>query len=182
MDQVEAISRSWIDKFVIRHNLCPFAAKPISEDRVSFKLISFEQPELLLSTFHGMIANLLQASSPEQTGFIIIEKGLENFMDYLDVLEILESALASEEIEDAIQIASFHPDYCFEGNEKDAVENYTNRSPYPMFHLLKVDDVEQAIEAYGDTSVIPENNMKTLGKLGLEEVLKQLQSIKDSAT
>jgi len=180
MDRVEKISRAWIDRFVIKHNLCPFADKVIVEERVLFEQLSFNQAEHLLSVFHSMIERLLRSDEKEQTGFIIIDKGLEEFDDYLNVLEILESLLEKESLSDEIQLASFHPHYLFEGASENDVENYTNRSPHPMFHLLKIDDVEKAVEAYGDTSTIPKKNIDKLRKLGLEEVLNQIKDIKDS--
>lgn len=34
------------------------------------------------------------------------------------------------------QLATFHPRYRFEGSEEDDASNYTNRSPFPVLHLL----------------------------------------------
>ena len=45
-----------------------------------------------------------------------------------------------------IQLASFHPGYQFAVTDPDAVENYTNRSPYPMLHLLREESISQVAD------------------------------------
>ena len=80
--------------------------------------------------------------------------------------------------EGVYQLATFHPDYCFAGVDANDVTNYTNRSPYPMLHLLREEQLEKAINDYGDTSKIPENNMACLRKLGIVEIHKMLTQIK----
>ena len=80
-----------------------------------------------------------------------------------------------EECEGVYQLATFHPDYCFSGADADDVTNYTNRSPYPMLHLLREDSLDKAIEFYGDTAVIPEQNIEKMQEIGKEKIESILQ-------
>ena len=67
-----------------------------------------------------------------------------------------------------LQVASFHPQFQFEGTAPDDITNYTNRAPYPMLHLLREDSVERAVAAFPDELAIAETNIGTLEKLGLD--------------
>ncbi len=73
------------------------------------------------------------------------------------------------------QLATFHPDYCFDGADLDDAANYSNRSPYPMVHVLREASVERAIAFYGDTAAIPERNIAYLTALGSDVAEAQLQ-------
>jgi uncharacterized protein len=57
-------------------------------------------------------------------------------------------------------------DYVFAGSDPDDVANCSNRSPYPMLHLLREDSVARAVEAYPDPDAIVERNIETLERLG----------------
>ena len=57
-------------------------------------------------------------------------------------------SLAAADLTDYIQIASFHPQFEFGDNSDNSAGNYTNRSPFPLIHLLRVDNVSNAIESY----------------------------------
>lgn len=64
-----------------------------------------------------------------------------------------------------------HTDYRFQDSpSQDDADNYTNRSPFPVFHLLKVEEVTKAINDYGDTSMIWKNNKKVMNQLGVEKL------------
>ena len=67
-----------------------------------------------------------------------------------------------------LQVASFHPDYQFEGTDPDDVDNLSNRSPYPTLHLLRESSVDAAVEAFPEAERIFETNIRTLRKLGHE--------------
>jgi hypothetical protein len=57
------------------------------------------------------------------------------------------------------QVASFHPLYRFAGSANDDAANYTNRSPYPMLHLLREESIELALERFPNPEQIPERNI-----------------------
>ncbi len=64
------------------------------------------------------------------------------------------------------QLASFHPDYCFADAEPDDAASYTNRSPYPVLHLLRETSLDAAIDTYPDIHSIAGNNIRKARSLG----------------
>ena len=89
----------------------------------------------------------------------------------------MDQLIKSIELEGIIQIASFHPDYCFADLDPEDVRNYTNRSPYPMFHLIREQSIEAAREQHPDVESIPEKNMELLLEIGIDEIKKQLKEL-----
>ena len=108
----------------------------------------------------------LDEHSETATTLLVFPTLFKNFDHYLDFVELAESMLVDQGYEGVYQLATFHPDYCFDGAEPDDAANYTNRSPYAMVHLLREESVEQAIAFYGDTDAIPERNIAKLTAMG----------------
>lgn len=110
----------------------------------------------------------LHAADPRQleTTLLIHPWVLTDFIEYNDFLEVCDSTLVELDLEGEIQIASFHPQYCFAGTDPEDIENYTNRSPHPMLHLLRESSVERAVESVPDTDAIYLKNIRTLRELG----------------
>ena len=96
-----------------------------------------------------------------------------DFLEFNDFLDAANAALVGESLEGEIQIASFHPDYRFEATEPNAIGNYTNRSPYPMLHLIREESVSRAIAGHPDPESIPDRNIARLESLG-EQALRKL--------
>ena len=103
------------------------------------------------------------------TTLLVFANALQSFDDYLDLLADAQDLLHESGLEGVIQLASFHPDYRFEGEPVDDAANWTNRSPFPMLHLLREASVELAIAEFGDTDAIPERNTARLRSLGAEK-------------
>jgi hypothetical protein len=122
----------------------------------------------------------LEQSPPSvvETSLIILKEALSDFDEYLDYLEVTEFVLNELELAGVFQIASFHPDYQFEGTEPEDAENYTNRSPFPMIHILREDSVTRAVEAYPEVGNIPEQNIEMMNKLGVDKIKQMIYDIK----
>lgn len=116
--------------------------------------------------------DVLNKSTTIETTLLVFPSFLNDFFDYLDFADLAESILLDNNYEGIYQLATFHPNYCFADTNTDDVTNYTNRSPYPMLHILREEGLAKAIEYYGDTEQIPLNNQGCLLKLGLDEVKK----------
>ena len=110
----------------------------------------------------------LAAADPEavDTTLLIHPQALTDFLDYNDFLDIADAAVEKLGLDGVLQVASFHPDYQFEGTSPGDVENLSNRSPYPMLHLLREDSIARAVAAYPDAAAIYERNIETLRQLG----------------
>jgi hypothetical protein len=117
----------------------------------------------------GSELDVLQAADPVtlETTLLIHPWVLHDFLEYNDFLDAADALVAKLGLEGELQVASFHPRYQFAATRYDDIENFTNRSPYPMMHLLREASVERAIAAVGDTEEIYRRNIRTLRDLGL---------------
>jgi hypothetical protein len=79
--------------------------------------------------------------SSVETTLLIHPRVLRDFLDYNEFLGRGEQLIEDLNLRGILQIASFHPDYQFAGTEPGAVENYTNRPPFPMLHLLREESI-----------------------------------------
>lgn len=153
--------KHWLESIVIGWNLCPFARKEFMEGRVRFALSQAEDEETLLRELIAEF-DLLDRLDQIETTILIHPSVLTDFHDYNQFLDYAEGLIQQLELEGVYQIASFHPNYQFAGTEIDDQENYTNRSPYPLLHILREKSLSEAIDRYPDTESIPERNMELL--------------------
>ena len=166
-EQAVGATRLWLERAVIGLELCPFARAAHAREQVRFRVSAAETQEDLLHDLAGA-ALALRDEDPERVEtLLLIHPGvLGDFLEYNDFLDLAEGLLAELGLEDVFQLASFHPDYRFAGAEPDAIENCTNRSPYPILQLLRVDSVARAVAALADPAEIYERNIVTLRSLG----------------
>lgn len=169
-------TRAWLYHFVLGLNLCPFAKLPFQQSRIQYEVVLSEDSGQLLKTLAASLAFLKEHSKIETT-LIIHPNALLDFYAYLDFLEVAEALLIDLGYEGIFQVASFHPNYQFSGTNIEDVENYTNRSPYPMLHLLREDSVTKAAEFYPNVEGIPNRNIATLKALGISEVKQMYQNL-----
>lgn len=162
-----AATRNWLEKAVIGLNLCPFAKAVYVKNQVRLVLSDATTPEALVEQLAEELL-LLRDTPAEQidTTLIIHPDVLTDFLDYNDFLDNADAAVEALDLGGVMQVASFHPDYQFDGTHPDDPSNYTNRAPYPTLHLLREDSVERAVAAFPDPDVIVERNIATLDKLG----------------
>ena len=156
-------------------NLCPFAKRELVQDRIRFSVTEAVTEEQLLMDLQAEL-ELLDSNEAVETTLLIHPKVLQDFYNYNQFLSQADSLLAQMGLVGVYQIASFHPDYQFGGTEPDDVENYTNRSPYPMLHLIREENLEQAIVNYPDSDQIPEHNIALLKSLGRDKIQALLQA------
>ena len=160
-------TREWLEKAVIGLNLCPFAKSVHVRGQVRYVVSDATDTEALLADLLHELESLYDAD-PEQveTTLLIHPWALTDFLDYNDFLDIADAAVSELELDGEIQVASFHPDYQFADSEANAIENFSNRSPYPTLHLLRETSIARAVAAFPDAASIYEKNMETLRKLG----------------
>ena len=168
IDPIAATQR-WLERAVIGLNLCPFAKAVVAREQVRFVLSDATTPEALLAELGEELLRLRDTPAQEIDTTLLVHPGvLGDFLDYNDFLEQADALVEALELDGVLQVASFHPQYQFAGSEPDAVENFTNRSPYPTLHLLREDSVSRAVQAFPDPDVIVERNVETLRSLGAE--------------
>lgn len=168
-DSAIATTLDWLDKAVIGLNLCPFAKAVRVKDSIRL-VCSAARNEADLCADLTSELRLLVAADPQQieTTLLIHPHVLGDFLDYNEFLDQADRCLDELDLVGEIQIASFHPDYRFAGTAAQAIENHTNRSPFPMLHLLRESSIEQALASAPDAKLIYERNIDTLRRLGPE--------------
>lgn len=174
-EQVVNATRCWLEAVVIDLNLCPFAKRELVRERVRFSVTGATNKDDLIAALHGELQFLLDHPEVETT-LLIHPAVLQDFEPYNEFLAVADELLAYLELDGVVQIASFHPAYQFEGTEPDAAENYTNRSPWPMLHLLREAGLEAAIERYPDVDGIPGRNIDLMNRLGADHMKALLQA------
>ena len=164
----------WLEEIIIGLNLCPFAKKPYLADKV--KLI-FETSNKLNKLAEVVLSACKQLDQhPEiETTLVVFPGSLKDFNRYLDALDLCEALLEQQGYWGTYQLASFHPDYVFEGESYDEVSNYTNRAPYPIIHIIREQSIDQVLKTYRDPEAIPERNIALMQEMGLARI-KQLFS------
>ncbi len=168
-DDPIAATRLWLERIVIGLNLCPFAKAVYVKDQVRFVLSDATTPEALVEQLAEELV-LLRDTPAEQidTTLIVHPQVLTDFLDYNDFLDNADAAIEALDLQGILQVASFHPDYQFEGVAADDASNYTNRAPFPTLHLLREDSVARAVDVYPDPDVIVERNIQTLDRIGVD--------------
>jgi hypothetical protein len=167
--------RRWLESLVIELNLCPFAKRELVKDRVRFVATQATTEDALLSALRDEL-ELLQRDAKIETTLLIHPQVLQKFSDYNQFLSAAESLVAGMQLEGVFQVASFHPDYQFAGTSRDDAENYTNRSPYPLLHLLREASLERVIDETLDVEQIPVRNIEVMNQIGRDELKRLLKA------
>ena len=184
--QIIAYTSAWVEQVVIGLNLCPFAKPVHTKGQIDY-FLSHARDETTLAADLRLAMQRLIASTPDSmdTCLLIHPWVLSDFFDYNNFLNIADEILDELELIGVLQIASFHPHYQFAGTTEDDVTNCTNRSPFPMLHLLREESLDKATAALPDVNVIVHRNLNTmitLGHEGWNRLQSQLkQSIKSSS-
>ena len=168
-EAVIAQTVQWLEKAVMGLNLCPFAKAVYVKKQIRYVVSEATSPDALCETLLTELRLLADANPDEIDTTLLIHPhtlGLGEFLDYNDFLDVAQAALQELSLEGEIQIASFHPEYQFAGTAPDDITHYTNRSPYPMLHLLREASVEKAVAAFPAAAMIFEKNIETLKALG----------------
>jgi hypothetical protein len=178
--RVLAVTRRWVSEMVIGLNLCPFARRVSDAGLIRYAITDAVDTKSLLADLARELKELAGAATAAvETTILVHPNALRDFPTYHDFLGSADLLVEDLGLRGVIQIAGFHPDYRFAGSSPEAVENYTNRSPYPLLHLLREESVSAVA---GDTArllEIPRRNSETLKGLGRRAVLARLRAVTD---
>jgi len=159
----------WVDSVVVDLNLCPFAKRELINNRVRFAVTDAESEEQLLVALQAEL-ELLDIDASVETSLLIHPNLLEDFGDYNQFLNLIDGLLIEMQFDGVFQVASFHPKYQFAGTDPDDAENFTNRSPYPLVHILREDSLERAIAVHPDIDQVPVRNIELMNRLGTKKL------------
>lgn len=170
-------TRRWVADVVVGLNLCPFARKVNDAGRVRYAVTPAADVDALLAALETELKALVAAPRSEiETTLLIHPLALPTFDDHLDFMPETDRLLCRLGLRGVVQIVGFHPDFRFADTPADAAENYTNRSPHPMLHLLREDSISEVSGDPAALAAIPERNVETLRGLGTAEVLARLRA------
>jgi hypothetical protein len=162
-------TRAWVEHAVVGLNLCPFAKAPMAKGQIRYVVSETADPRVLLGELCAQMQALVAADPAQvETTLLVHPNVLGDFLDFNDFLEAADAALVDLGFDGVLQIASFHPDYRFEGTDDDDIGNASNRAPYPTLHLLREASVDRAVEAFPEAEAIFENNLRTLETLSAD--------------
>ncbi|CAK4067788.1 DUF1415 domain-containing protein [Vibrio sp. 16] len=160
----------WLNDVVIGLNLCPFAAKPQRNKQIKIFVSEAITEETLLEDILTQLLELDATPAEElETTLVVAPNMLADFYDYNLFIDWVEALIKQQDWEGIFQLATFHPDYCFGGTEPEDAENLTNRSPYPVFHLIREESMEKVLKHYPNPEAIPDTNIARVESLTPEE-------------
>ncbi len=168
----------WLNETVIELNLCPFAKSVRDANSIRFFVTNVATDLELITELEQQLKELMNDDSIE-TCLLIHPEALIDFDDYNQFLNQADSLLDIMELEGVIQIASFHPNYQFADTSDKSPENFTNRSPFPMLHLIRESSVQTAIESYPDINNVPKRNIEHMNSLGYEALESKLRLLRN---
>ncbi len=164
--QIIEQTKKWINDVVIGCNFCPFAANVVKQQTVFYRVEESISVARCLASFAEELIRLDDDKNIE-TSFLIFPDAFKSFTDYLDLVDRAEQLLKENGYDGIYQVASFHPLYCFADAKENDAANYTNRSIYPMLHLLREASIDKALLNYKDPEKIPERNINFAREKGL---------------
>ncbi len=179
--QIIALTSAWVEHVVIGLNLCPFAKPVHTKGQIHYSVSHARVESSLAADLRLSMQNLIATTPDKIDTYLLIHPWvLTDFIDYNNFLDIADEILDELDLIGVLQIASFHPDYQFAGTTADDVTNCTNRSPFPMLHLLREESLDKATTALPDPDVIVNRNLETMTALGHEGWTKLQSQLKQS--
>ncbi|NQZ21753.1 MAG: DUF1415 domain-containing protein [Colwellia sp.] len=169
-------TQQWLNEIIIGLNFCPFAKKEFVNNTIHYQLCSAKKIVSALDELSKQFEKLLLQPNIETT-LLVFNQGFKSFESYLDLLDYANELLVELGYEGTFQLASFHPDYYFEGEAFDAAANYTNRSPLPTLHVIREASMEKVLSVYKNPEKIPENNIELAEVKGADffkQILKRI--------
>ncbi|MCO4798437.1 MAG: DUF1415 domain-containing protein [Colwelliaceae bacterium] len=169
-------TKQWLEQVIIGLNFCPFAKKELVNNTIQYHVCPQVRIEKALEEF-AQQCEYLEKHPEVETTLFICSLGFRDFETYLDLVDYANDLLIDLGYEGIFQIASFHPDYIFEGEDVDDASNYTNRSPLPTLHLIREESMARVLAVYDKPEQIPENNIalsREKGSKFFQQILKQI--------
>ena len=170
--------QKWVNTFVVELNLCPFAKRELVKGRVQFVVSDANNEEALLLHLHAELERL-ENNSDIETTLLIHPLILNDFDAYNQFLNYADGLLQEMQLDGVFQIASFHPAYRFAETAPEDAENYTNRSPYPLLHLLREASLNEVLQSTEHTDQIPVRNIALMNEMGGTRLKQMLSACLD---
>lgn len=179
IDSIISQTKQWVDNVIVRLNICPFAKAEVESQRIHYQVEQAASFNQYLETLWQQCVKLDNTPDIATTLIVFSDPALD-FEQYLDLVEFSEQKLISEGYEGVYQLASFHPQYCFDSQDSQDAANFTNRSPYPMLHLIREADISSALANFLRPEMIPQRNIEFTRRKGHAHMQALLESCYDA--
>ena len=181
-DLVDKHIRAWLQTFIVELNLCPFARPVAASEALRISVCESEDLNQLTQAFLTELDLIQQSSELDiATTLLVMPNALASFDEYLMFLDNAEALIEELSLDGTIQLASFHPEYLFDGEDEQSASHFSNRSPYPVIHFLREDMLSNALDEFPNPEQIPQRNISTLEKIGRAEIEKRWQKLQGDA-
>ncbi len=177
MPQIKQQTQAWLKSVIIHYNICPFARQVVEKNGVHYCI---DRSVMMPENLQTLIAEAVRLDQHDdiETTLLIYPENFADFDEFLDYLDLANQLLVWQGYEGVYQLASFHPHYCFSGADESDAANYTNRSPYPMLHLIREASLEKVLQSFPNPESIPERNIQLTRDLGLVKMQTLLAACK----
>ena len=169
LDNVK-LTKQWIERFVIGLRLCPFAHYSFYGNTIYYELSQCSAAKDCLGDVMKVILKMNAVSQSEISNAFVLFDEILSFDFLLNLKEKINFILDKGELEGIFQIVVFHPDFQFADEDFNAHGNFINRSPLPMIHILRENEVTHAIEETEDVDQIPIRNKAILEKMEIKSI------------
>ena len=166
MESTLSLTKYWLEKIVIGLDLCPFAKIPY--DRGLVRVVVCEDPEedAQMLFFLEELEYLNQTTPMDvSTTVVVYSNGSNDFLAFNDFVGELEDMMAEANLSAVFQLVTFHPKFVFVDTDFEHRGNLVNRSPFPILHILRSEEIARAMKNPQDGEVISFNNDKKLHEL-----------------
>lgn len=170
-----AHTKAWVDKVIVRLNICPFAKAEVEAQSIHYQVLAPANFNTYLDKFYDACLQL-DTSADIATTLLIFSDDKLDFDQYLTLIDSAQQQLINDGYEGIYQLASFHPDYCFEEQDTDDAANFTNRAPYPTIHIIREADITKAVSNFLRPEMIPQRNIEYTRRKGHQHMKSLLQS------
>ncbi|MFT5807045.1 MAG: hypothetical protein ACI9LG_001326 [Moritella dasanensis] len=165
----------WVKDIIVKYNICPFAKKEL--ERKTIHCAVFDSGDLteLLEHVNAEFIRL-DTNKDIATTLVVMPKLSANFDDFLDLIDYANDLLEMQEYEGIYQLAHMHPKYRFDDTTLQDAANFTNRSPYPILHIIREDEMARVLRVFPNPEEIPERNIELLRAKGFAEINAELDA------
>lgn len=167
----------WLKLLVIDHNLCPFAHKDYAQNRIYYAVMAEANDNAYYDSVVNEIERMIATAEISTT--LLLWPAAQSFDNFINLVGLAEHILTSHGWQHDFQLAHFHPNYCFSDSDINDAANYTNRSPYPMLHLLRSEDMEKVLSKYPKPENIPLRNIEHVRAMGTKQLVEILNDCKN---
>lgn len=171
--------KQWLEDIIIGLNLCPFAKTPYENGLIRLTHSDKTEFEDVLNAFVAEIEKIHSEGPSKISNTILFYPKLSvSFEEFLDIYASCNVILEEIQATQLYQIVIFHPQFLFDGIDKNKRDHYVNRSPYPLLHILRKDELNQVISHDGMGEEINRVNSQRLNQLSEKEFTKLFEFIR----